>query len=273
MVSADAIEEVAIRAVRKVMNYLRSGEREHRVIGEGPSGDKTRVFDAVAERIIIEELLTSFNRDLLVVSEEMGVREFGSGELVAIIDPVDGSTNYMAGIPWVGVSLGIARRKGSSVPRVGDIIVGVVGEVFRDAVYVFREGYVKVNRERVVRRGEPPEVLLGYFGSPEAYRPVLRYWELRGGKTALRSLGSASLDILYVGLGRAEGFIDVKSKLRNLDVAAAVRIAEALGASIRLCNGRDPITLRIDTVSRVGCIVAGYNESYLRLLLKSIGAR
>ncbi len=251
------------------MCLLRERRLSSEVVGVGAGGDVTKLFDKVIEEELIHSIVDTLN-DVLVVSEEVGVKYFSKEpKWVAIIDPVDGSTNYDAGIPWVSVSVAIAPLKHEGT-KVGDIELAMVGDVFRDEIYEYLRGEVKVNGRVVRRLKAPKNVLLGYFETPEAYSVIPKYFRVRGARAALRSLGSIALEIIYVGLGRAELLTDLRAKVRNLDIAAAYRIAEALGARGVMCDGLPISELRIDELIRVKCLVVAYNDEVLKRVLKVI---
>ena len=267
MMLIDSLREAALKAA----TYLTEERRSSKVIGHGSFGDVTKAFDKESEEIVIETLRQQLGEDILIVSEEVGILKLSpTPKWVVIMDPVDGSTNYDSDIPWVSVAVAAGRYSASGV-RVKDIEAAAVADVFRSRIYEFSvEGGVKVNGESVTRRTPPAKVLLGYFEVPEAYQPIPRYWVLRGGRAALRSLGSAALDIVYVGLGRAEGFMDARAKLRNVDVAASLAIATHLGAYATRCDGESALDIRIDQLERVECIVVGYNKDVWRNLYNAL---
>ncbi len=270
---ADELLNVLRRAARSAVNYLRSGRCSAEVIGRGSFGDVTKVFDKEAENRIINVLINELG-SAVVVSEELGIKEFGrEADWVVIIDPVDGSTNFDAGIPWTAVSIAAARRREGGV-TIGDIEAAIVAEVFRDYTYEYSaECGVKVNGGPVRRRESPAKVLLGYFEVPEAYKVVPEYWRVRGRKAALRSLGSAALDIVSVGLGRAEAFVDARAKLRNVDIAASLKIVHELGGRAAVCSdsGLEPaINVRIDAMVKVPCLVVGYDELRYRMICEAM---
>jgi myo-inositol-1(or 4)-monophosphatase len=248
------------------VSYLRSVFVSKEVVGLGEGGDVSREFDKVTERIILSTL-RDYLGDVRMVSEEVGV--VGYGSWLAVVDPVDGSVNFEAGIPIASVSIGLARNYESV--RVRDIVAAVVAEVFRDAIYYFdRGGGFKVIGVSTGRRSPPADVVLGYFESLESYMPFLELTRLLGRRPRLRSLGSAALDIVYVALGSALGFVDTRAKLRNVDVAAALSIANSLGAKAYLCNGVDALELDLVKLSRVECLVVGYDEVTAGTLLEAV---
>lgn len=262
------LETRIVACINSALNYLRSGSVSSKIVGMNVSEDTSREFDLVAEDILVSCIVNTLN-DVVVVSEERGVRRYGEGRWIAIIDPVDGSTNFDAEIPWSSVSIALARSSGESSTTLKDIVFAVVAEVFRDRMYIYRDGAVEVLGGGATRRSTPKPILLGYFETIESYRPVWNYMKVRG-RVALRSLGSAALDIIYVGLGNAEGFIDMRSRLRNVDVAAALRIALTMGAGAHLCSVDSVANMQLENIAKVGCIVAGYNDGYLTKLLEAI---
>jgi len=271
----DKLLEALRKAALAALKYLRSGKCSSKVVGHGSFGDVTKAFDKEAEEAVIRSLREDL-KNLLIVSEEVGVMRLGDSprpEWVVIIDPVDGSTNFDAGIPWTAVSIAAARWRGNGV-RVRDVEAAVVAEVFRDVIYEFSvDGGVKVNGEPARRRSPPAKVLLGYFEVPEAYSVVPEYWRIRGGRAALRSLGSAALDIISVGLGRAEAFVDARAKLRNVDVAASLRMVHELGSVGGKCTGsgvETALDIRIDTMVKVPCLIVGYDEKYFNMLARAV---
>ncbi len=269
--------DVLREAAEAALTYLRSGRCSSRVVGRGSFGDVTKAFDKEAEDRATEVLRMRLG-SFLLVTEEAGVVKFGDSgrpEWVVIMDPVDGSTNFDAGIPWTSVVLAGARWREGGV-RVRDIEAAVVAEVFRDVTYEYSvEGGVKVNGAPPARKDPPAKVLLGYFEVPEAYSVVPEYWRVRGRRAALRSLGSASLDIVSVALGRAEAFVDARAKLRNVDVAASLKMLLELGGNGIACVdgslvGVDEIF--IDRMVKLRCLAVGYDSRRYSQITEAVKA-
>lgn len=257
-----------IVCINKVLDYLRSGRASDIIVGSNVSGDVSKEFDIVAEDILTH-CITSVLDDVVVVGEERGIRRYGSGKWIAVIDPVDGSSNFDAGIPWSSVSVAVARRTSNNRTTLENVVLAIVAEIFRDRMYIYRDGSIEIAGNGISRKSFPKSILLGYFETPEAYRPVERYISQRG-RVALRSLGSAALDIVYVALGNAEGFIDVRSKLRNVDIAAALKIALTMGAKAYVCNFTDAMSIPLDDLVKIACIAVGYDEVHLLKLVDAI---
>ena len=257
-----------IECVDEVKKFLRSSYVSFDVVGYNPSGDISKRFDVDAENIVKRCIVKALS-DVVFVGEESGVEVFGSPKWVAIVDPVDGSTNFSYDIPWASISIGVAPYKQGVA--VEDIKYAVVAEIFRDRMYVYSDGDVKVVGGKG-RRSEPAPVILGYFESLDAYKPIEKYIKLCASQKrryVVRSLGSAALDIIYVALGNAEIFIDLRGKLRNVDVAAAIRIAEALGAKTveYIDKPRSGLRIEIDKVKKIKWLIAAYSEENTNKLL------
>ncbi|MEM0351694.1 MAG: inositol monophosphatase family protein [Sulfolobales archaeon] len=262
------LEEALIASATRAITYLRSTYVSREPAGIGKSGDLSREFDVVVEDLIFKTLREYFG-EIRLVSEERGT--VGRGSLMAIIDPVDGSVNFEAGLPIASVSIGVARN--SKQVRVGDIEAAVVAEVFRDVIYFYDKlrGF-KALGMKAKRKYPPSNIVLGYFESVESFRPYIRLPEITNFKPKLRSLGSAALDIVYVSLGIALGFIDARAKLRNVDVAPSIAIANSLGAKAYLCNGENAVDIAIDDIEKIECLVVGYDDEIARALLKAVSS-
>ncbi|MEM2006232.1 MAG: inositol monophosphatase family protein [Sulfolobales archaeon] len=260
------LEEALIASTTRATTYLRSTYVSRKPVGLGKSGDLSREFDVVVEELILKTL-REYLGSIRLISEERG--SVGRGSWIAIVDPVDGSINFEAGLPIASVSVGIAKNSGQV--RIEDIEAAVVAEVFRDVTYFYdkSKGF-KAFGIKAERRHPPSNIVLGYFESIESFRPYIRLSEVTDSKPRLRSLGSAALDIVYVSLGMALGFMDARAKLRNVDIAPSVAIANSLGAKAYLCNGERATTVEIDDIKRVECLVVGYNEEIARVLLKAV---
>ncbi|MEB3778837.1 MAG: hypothetical protein GSR85_01195 [Desulfurococcales archaeon] len=226
---------------------------------------ETTLADKMAEDYAIDVLRSEGIR-AFIVSEELGVT--GSGDIVALIDPLDGSKNYLACIPWAAVSIAFAKPRANSV---SDVLAGAVAPVNRLPPFSFEKGGgcyhggVRVTD----RRSGIAEIVNVYVEHEEAvYKlaKLVRSWR-RGVK--IRSLGSASLELSYVALGTFTAFIDIRSKLRNIDIAAAAGgIVECNGFIASEDGGKIPF--HADGVHRIGNIVAARDKDTGLAIIKAL---
>ena len=111
----------ATQDVRRVLGELPTRNEREPVLARGVGGDDTTAIDAEAERVVVERL-DSAGADFSLVSEELGHRAARSGgNLVVVLDPIDGSINAKRGIPFFAVSIAVAEG-----PAMGDVVFGYV---------------------------------------------------------------------------------------------------------------------------------------------------
>jgi myo-inositol-1(or 4)-monophosphatase len=190
----------------------------------------------------IRSMLTARIPGLRVIGEELGPEGDASHGLVAIVDPLDGTTNFLHGFPAYGVSIAIAM---DGVPR-----VGVVHDVARGGVYwavAGRGAFFNDQPIHVSTNDQPERALIG-TGLPfkdmthaDLYLRQLRH--LMPIVAGMRRAGSAALDLCDVACGRFEGFWELKLArgISPQDCSSCARPAAAQPTS------RD-VTRRLPTV-------------------------
>ncbi|QKR00530.1 D-fructose 1,6-bisphosphatase [Metallosphaera tengchongensis] len=231
----EEIEKVT-REAAAYLNELNGKEGLDKVL-KVKENDTTKVIDKMAEDFILDRI-NNLGYSMSFVTEEGGFIGKEGTEYVAVIDPLDGSTNYLNGITWASVSIAIYTRAGRPV-------AGSVGEIFSNRVYSYDERNAYVNGVKFSPTFPPKQrIVLAYFekGKLEKVIPVLT--KIKGGYKS-RNLGSASLDVLLVCTGRAYLFIDVRNKLRNVDVASSLNFCERVNVNpVQLEGGKVDINLK-----------------------------
>lgn len=216
--------------------------------------------DQAAERIIIEHIRTGYP-DHAFLGEESGAS--GSGEYEWIIDPIDGTTNYVHRFPVFCVSLALRRR--------GELQLGVIYDPLRQEMFTgTRGGGARMNERRI--RVSRQETLAGSLigtGFPyrrnlewvDVYMRMLRQVIRR--TSGVRRPGAAALDLAYVAAGRLDGFWEFG--LKPWDIAAGALLIEEAGGWI---SGLEPDTDCMET----GHVLAGAPKVYseLRKLFEDI---
>jgi len=229
----ETLASITIEAAKTASQWLREiqGNQYFTEFVKWSEEDVTRRFDVETEKIILE-VFRREHVNALFVSEEFGYKRFSEKpEYIVVIDPLDGSNNFTANIPYATVSIAVAKYSKKATLR--DIIIGVVSEIFREKIYYAIKGYGAFeNGKNLVKPkniGSP--FIFGYLNY-ESY-DVFKELEKVFGAFKLRSLGSASLDIVYVAKSVAGIFLDLRSKLRNVDVAAALLILNEAGGKAK----------------------------------------
>jgi myo-inositol-1(or 4)-monophosphatase len=183
----------------------------------------------MAERAIIETLLDAYpNHGIL--AEESGVTEAKNNEDYQwIIDPLDGTTNFLHGLQQYSVSIALKHK--------GQITQAVVYDPARNELFTATRGrgaYLNERRIRASMRNKLAECLIGTgfpytdFRFADAYLGMFR--DMMHATSGLRRPGSAALDLCYVGCGRYDGFWEMH--LKPWDLAAGSLIAQESGAFV-----------------------------------------
>ncbi|MFM8246492.1 MAG: inositol monophosphatase family protein [Burkholderiaceae bacterium] len=227
----------AVKAARRaatIINRASFDLDQVRVSQKGPN-DFVSEVDQAAEQAIIDVLKQAYP-DHGFIAEESGISAAAASnaEHVWIIDPLDGTTNFIHGFPQYAVSIGLRQR--------GQITQAVVFDPNRNELFTATKGdgaYMNNKRIRVAKREKLVDALIG-TGFP--YRDLsgldeyLKMFKLFTEKSAgLRRPGSAALDLAYVAAGRLDGFFE--KKLKPWDMAAGALLVSEAGGIITGFSG------------------------------------
>jgi len=254
------IIEIAIKA-SKIARENTNKDLLNEVVGANITGDIIRRIDVILEDFIIKNIFEKGYK-ALIISEERGVvKTYEDSNIIFIIDPLDGSSNYVADTPYASISIAVADKEKNQ------IITGVVSEVFRDKVYSFIYGEAAyVNNEKIsIKKRSLENIILSYVDDLDALKLLYEIWE-RLDKPKIRSLGSAALDIVKTALGHFRLFIDVRGRLRNIDIAAAYGFSKTLGVYVSDHLGRD-LSFKLSDIDKIKTIIVSSDEeAYLKTL-------
>jgi myo-inositol-1(or 4)-monophosphatase len=196
-------------------------------LGEG--GDDTTAIDQAAEDAVVARL-TALNEDFVLVSEELGVRSFGSGgATTVVVDPIDGSVNAKRGIPFFSFSLAVAE--GGSM---GDVVFGYVYDFGSGEEWTAVRGsgaYLDGTRLGSQRPKETIEILSFEGTTTPAIADRVVYAVGVAGR--LRVMGSLALSLCHLAAGRVDGVVSLKPA-RSVDIAAAQLLVRECGLAIEL---------------------------------------
>jgi myo-inositol-1(or 4)-monophosphatase len=216
----------AARAAGAIINRASLDLESLTVTAKSPNDFVTEV-DRLAEEAIIETLLTAFP-DHGILAEESGRRHgVADSDHVWIIDPLDGTTNFIHGFPVYAVSIALAVR--------GQVQQAVVYDPSRNDLFFASKGrgaFLNNKRLRVSRRSRLSDALIGTgfpFRRGDDFERYLRMFDAVMHRCAgLRRPGAAALDLCYVAAGWYDGFFE--TGLNPWDMAAgALMITEAGG--------------------------------------------
>jgi myo-inositol-1(or 4)-monophosphatase len=216
----------AVKAARRAGDIVSRASRnvDTLAVREKAVNDYVTEVDSQADRAVIQTLHQAYP-DHAILAEESGAS--GSSDYCWIIDPLDGTTNFLHGFPQYAVSIALQHR--------GQITQAVIYDPTRNDLFTASKGrgaYLNDTRLRVSKRAHLKGTLIG-TGFPfrelsqlDAYMKMLR--EMMKVTAGIRRAGSATLDLAYVAAGRLDGFWELG--LSPWDMAAgSLLITEAGG--------------------------------------------
>ena len=228
---------VMVKACRKAAkNIIRDfGEIEKLQVSLKGPGDFVTASDKKAEKILIEELQKARPR-FSILSEEIG-QITNDKEFKWIIDPIDGTANFLHGIPHFAISIGLEHDD--------EIICGIVYDPIKDEMFVAEKGngsYLNNQRMRVSSRSKLKDCIV-FTGGPrlDSKNKELALEEYKKFSSKIlipiRKLGSASLDMAYVAAGRCDGFW--QRNLNYWDIAAGIILVKEAGGFVTDFEGEN----------------------------------
>lgn len=226
---------VLVSAVNKASRNLRRdfGEVEHlQVKAKGPSDFVTKA-DRQTEKILFQELKKA-RPDYGFLMEEHGEVPGERDDARFIIDPIDGTTNFIHAIPHFALSVAVEER--------GELVAGVVYNPINDELFWAEKGqgaYLNDQRLRVSGRDKLEQAVLA-TGFPHRGRDgqaefMAELGELMPNVSGIRRMGAASLDLAYVAAGRYDGYWE--AGLGAWDIAAGIILVTEAGGYVRDASG------------------------------------
>lgn len=234
---AESVEE----KIRPLIGTVEGGK----TVKIGADNTPTKVIDQVAEDIIIEYLNENPLCSLLI-SEEAGKVSFKNEGGTIFLDPVDGTFNAIAGIPFYALSIAYAYE--------GVVTKAYVRNLSSGETFTAEKGqYARCDGHpiRVSDVSNLDECALSVYG--RKFDPT-RVMHLGQKIRRWRLLGASALELCYVGGGRIDGFIDLRGTLRVTDAAAGMLVCTEAGGTVTDLNGKQVHFPHEVTVGR--CLVA-----------------
>ena len=222
------------------------GEIEKLQVSEKGPGDFVTASDKRVEKIIINELNVE-NSKYSVLCEEKGELIGKNKEKRWIIDPIDGTTNFLNGLPHFAISIAYEEK--------GEILSGIIFDPIKNEMFFAERGqgaYLNNIRTRVSNKSDFKNSLL-VTGGPRYTSNIKdkvfkEYIELaKKVRPPIRKSGSAALDLAYVAAGRFDG--SWQRELKYWDIAAGIIILKESGGFINNLRGDNYLQDKIDIVA------------------------
>jgi myo-inositol-1(or 4)-monophosphatase len=235
MIVRSANINVMVGAARKAARGLLRdfGEVEQLQVSKKGPGDFVSAADHRVESVLRQELKKA-RPDFGFLLEEAGIVAGTDSHNTWMIDPLDGTTNFLHSIPHFAISIGLVRD--------GEPIAGVVYQPLTDEMFWAEKGqgcFVNERRLRVSARRKLDEAVITtgipHQGRPEHERYLKQLTAVMGATAGVRRFGSAALDLAYVAAGRCEGFWEFG--LKPWDMAAGIILVREAGGYVREIDG------------------------------------
>ena len=226
-----------VKACRKASKTLIRdfGEVENLQVSLKGPGDFVTNCDKKVEKILIDELLKA-RPSYSILSEEIG--EINNDDSFKwIIDPIDGTSNFLHGVPHFAISVGLEHNK--------EIICGIIYDPIKDEMFTAEKGngsYLNNQRMRVSSRSKLEDCMI-FTGGPRRDSKDRDLALIEYNKFSLkvlvpmRKLGSAALDMAYVAAGRCDGLW--QRNLNYWDIAAGIILVKEAGGFVTDFNGEN----------------------------------
>ena len=246
---------IAVKAARRAGSIINRATRNLDIVAvkEKAANDYVSDVDREAEHAIIRTLLEAYP-DHSILAEESGAA--GKSEYQWIVDPLDGTTNFLHGFPQYAVSIALSHR--------GIVTQAVIYDPARNDLFTATRGrgaYLNDQRIRVSKRIQLKSSLIGtgfpfrQFEHIDAYFAMLR--DMMKSTAGVRRAGAAALDLAYVAAGRLDGFWELG--LSSWDMAAGALLITEAGGLVGDLEGNDEYMTS-------GNIVAGTPKVFVELL-------
>lgn len=254
--------EIAIQAAREAGQYLKESVGKVRSIEvkQGEERNLVSEIDKTSEATIIRILRSHFPTHAFLAEEGGGAGS--SSEYTWVIDPLDGTTNFLHGLPIFCVTIGLEYK--------GEIVAGVVYDPNREELFTAEKGsgaFLNGSRLRVTTTDSLLHSLVvtgfPYNIAENPRNAVERFVGFLMAARGVRRLGSAALDLSYVAAGRFDGFWEVY--LHPWDMAAGMLLVSEAGGTTSDFAGKPMSIYRHDILASNGRI----HDAMLEVLSKA----
>ncbi|MDK9721630.1 MAG: inositol monophosphatase [Rhodospirillales bacterium] len=249
MAARSPLMHVMEAAVRKTARRLVRdfGEVEHLLVSVKGAADFVSTADLNAEKSLVQELSKARPRWGFLLEEGGEVK--GDGQHLFIIDPLDGTTNFLHGLPHFAISLAAVKDD--------EIIAGIVYNPISDEMFWAEKGqgaWLNERRLRVSVRKKLDESLfatgLPFKGKPDHDVTLAQVGRVLAVSTGVRRMGSAALDLAYVAAGRFDGYWE--ENIKPWDMAAGIILVREAGGTVTDMKGDHAMMERGDVIASNG---------------------
>jgi myo-inositol-1(or 4)-monophosphatase len=246
--------------------YLKNLKDAQKDLGKtGAGGDIMKPADLAAEKAIVEVMLNN-GISFTLISEESGLQEYGAkaDQCYLTTDPIDGTTNFLRGLPFYCTSVAISRK-----PQISQVYAAMVTDLYHDTMYIGIEGNGAFRDGKKLTSSTLASLEEGVVGldlNTYKVRDIAPQLSDLIQKTKhIRHFGANALELCYVAEGLTDAFIDIRGKLRTTDIAAGFLIIKEAGGTITTPEGH-PVEAKLDPQEKVSFVASGNLEIHRTIL-------
>lgn len=259
------VEDLAIAVRNSVVEYIACNEDYMEVLKKRPK-DITRKIDMVAEDALDSELVKK-GICARIISEEVGERIVPAckdPECTIVYDPVDGSNNLTAGIPYFCTAIALTRKTDGAT--FGDMRAGAVASV-ASGMFSAANGegaFMDSKPLKTLKKTGKPIYAIYAYGSGKIPDRII---DIQENDCVVRTMGSMALDICMVARGAFYAVIDTRNKVSIYDLMAASIVLQETGGVITDIKGK-PLDEIPVTCSGISILCAVDREMHSKLLTR-----
>jgi myo-inositol-1(or 4)-monophosphatase len=225
-------------------------------LGMGAGGDQMKPVDLAAEKAIVETI-RQYDVSFTLISEESGVQEYGKTpkECYVTVDPVDGTTNFVRGLPFFASSIAV-----SSAPVLSAVYAGIVADLVHNTAYTAIKGkgaFCNTKRIFSSKVSSLDDAVIGLDLNTNNVADIAPRLTSLVQKTGhIRHFGANALELCYVAEGLTDAFVDIRGKLRTTDVAAGMLILKEAGGTVTT-HKDETFDAKLDPKERIKFVASG----------------
>lgn len=257
------VRRMAENVLKSSTEYLSSHQDFDEVLKRRKT-DVTRKIDMIAEEALDAAILRE-GITARVISEELGERLVPANktpQFTLVMDPIDGSTNLVLGLPYYCTSLALSKK--SEGATFADIDAGAVAGVTIGTFHASRGNGAYLNGDRIrtaESKGKPKYAIYSY-GVGLVPKGIIA---LEEENCIVRTLGSIAMDVSMVARGAFDAVIDTRDRLSGYDIMASSLILKEAGGIITYMDGKPLDTVPV-SISGISILGAANADVYGRLL-------
>jgi myo-inositol-1(or 4)-monophosphatase len=250
---------------KAIKPYLKTLNKPQPDLGKGAGGDNIKPVDLAAEKAIVDTLQNhciSFS----LISEESGFEKYGNNpeECFITIDPIDGTTNLLRGLPFYASSIAVSKK-----PFIEEVYAALVTDLHHNVTYIAQKDKGAYRNKEKIKTSQVTslqEAVLGVdLNTYKIAEIAPKLTDLIQQTGHIRHYGANALELCYVANGLTDAFVDIRGKLRTTDVAAGfLIIKEANG----LVTGVDKqaINVKLDPKQTLKFVASGNTKIHETIL-------